>query len=234
MTRMSHPAGYLGVVLLTIALGGCGKTLVFGERSGVNIALRVNADRPPPVEVNIGLERQVGAIVPPTRVSRNNDPSGDAVSMFSGFQVESFDDPISIKPATAPKTAAGPFNVDVLIGTQFASGAAAVEIAKGDPDVVKQIVTVGDIPKLAGFSTDLFGAVSKARDGIRALGLEGRRCLAKDLNMKLPARNDPQADVTINRGLTDTLRQRANDTDLPPFQGLIDAAKTKMDKGVTC
>ncbi len=232
MTRMRHPAGYLSLALLTIALGGCGKTLVFGERSGVNIALRVNADRPPPVEVNFGLDRLVGVIVPPTRYSRNNDPSGDAVSMFSGFQVESFENPIEFKSISESGSPLS--KVDVLIGTQFASGAAAVEVAKGDPDVVRQIVTVGDVPKLAGFSTSLFGSVSKARDGIRTLGLEGRRCLAKDLNMKLPARNDPQADRTINRGLTDTLRQRANDTDLPPFQALIDAAKAKVDKGVTC
>lgn len=233
MNNARHRVGLAALGLVALTLGGCGKTLVFGERSGVNIALRFDTDRPPPVEVNIGLERRVGTIVPPTRYSRNNEPSGDAVSMFSGFQVESFDDPISIKPASAPKTASGPFNVDVLIGTQFASGAAAVEIAKGAPEVVASIVNVGSARSLGPVSAPVATLFDQASQSIRNLGPNGRRCLARALNIPAPATADTASDNRLNLELRKNLSTRKNEPDLQALLTVIDEATKTAAEG-TC
>jgi len=233
MNARRQPAALLSLALLTLALGGCGKTLVFGERSGVNIALRFDTDRPPPVEVNIGLERRVGTIVPPTRYARNNEPSGDAVSMFSGFQVESFDEPISIPTASVPTSAAGPFNVDVLIGTQFASGAAAVEIAKGDPGVVAAIVKVGSAQSLIPVSVRVASLFDQASVGIGNLTLNGRRCLARALGIPLPANSDTASDNTVNLELRKNLSTRKNEPDLQVLLQFIDQASKTATRS-TC
>lgn len=105
---------------------GCGKTLVFAERDGVNLAIRSNASSTPPLEVNFGLNRTIATIVPPTGES-NGKPDGDAVSMFAGFQVDN-----TIVPTK-------PLDADLKISTQFASGKAATTVAT-QPKVVAQIV----------------------------------------------------------------------------------------------
>jgi hypothetical protein len=115
-------------VAVSIAMGGCGTTLVFGERDGVNLAIRANASSTPPIEVNFGLDRVVTTIVPPAGESGGH-PVGEAVNMFAGFQVERYGDLDLNKPV----------GIDIQITTQFASGAAAVSVS-GNPAVVNQIV----------------------------------------------------------------------------------------------
>jgi hypothetical protein len=113
-----------------LLLAGCGRTLVFGERDGVNMAIRADAKTQPPVEVNFGLNRTVGTIVPPAG-EMNGRPAGEAISMVAGFQIERPTDIDLTKPLAA----------HLWISTQFASGDAASTVA-GNPTIVQQIVTL--------------------------------------------------------------------------------------------
>lgn len=115
----------LAAVGAAVSLSGCGRTLVFAESDGINLAIRMNPSSDTPVEVNFGLNRAVGTIVPPAG-QKSGKPDGEAVSMFSGFQV---DNTLDVKKV----------NADLQIDTQFASGQAAILIA-GNPKVVAQIV----------------------------------------------------------------------------------------------
>lgn len=120
------------IVTLFLAVGiagsvsGCGRTLVFAEREGVNFAVRASSTSASPVEVNFGLDRVIATIVPPAG-DKNGKPDGDAVSMFAGFQI---DNTLDVKK---------PLNANMQIDTQFASGNAAIAVAS-KPQVVAQIV----------------------------------------------------------------------------------------------
>lgn len=124
--RVATLAGTVGVVL---SLAGCGRTLVFAERDGVNLAVRANPSATPPLGVNFGLERVIATIVPPAG-QKDGKPSGEAVSMFAGFQVDATN--VNLKNT---------LNVDLTINTQFASGAAAERVA-GNPEAVAKIVSM--------------------------------------------------------------------------------------------
>lgn len=126
----------LAVVGVAASVAGCGRTLVFAEREGVNFAVRTNAASSTPIEVNFGLNRQVASIVPPAGEAGSR-PDGDAVSMFAGFQVDNTLD-VNNKP----------LNANMQISTQFASGKAAKAVA-GNPQVVAMIVDVASGAKLA-------------------------------------------------------------------------------------
>jgi hypothetical protein len=134
MTGRHHSFPHLMTLLWAVGIAasvaGCGRTLVFAERDGVNLAIRANASSSPPIEVNFGLNRTIATIVPPAGES-GGKPSGEAVNMFAGFQVEQ---------PTSPDLAK-PLDVDVQIITQFASGAAAKSVA-GNPTVVARIVNI--------------------------------------------------------------------------------------------
>ncbi|MGE3779407.1 MAG: hypothetical protein AB7F89_19625 [Pirellulaceae bacterium] len=123
----------LWAVGLAVSVAGCGRTLVFAEREGVNFAVRANPSATPPLGVNFGLERVVATVVPPAGQTKDGKPAGEAVDMFAGFQVDStglnFDKNL---------------DVDLSIDTQFASGVAAKNVA-GDPEVVAQIVTMREL-----------------------------------------------------------------------------------------
>jgi hypothetical protein len=111
----------LAAIAVAVSVAGCGRTLVFAERDGVNIAVRANATSAPPIEANFGLNRTIATIVPPAGQVGNNRPDGDAVSMFAGFQVDNTLDP------------AAPLKADLQISTQFASGNAAIAVANNPP-----------------------------------------------------------------------------------------------------
>ncbi|WP_299212029.1 hypothetical protein [uncultured Tateyamaria sp.] len=94
----------LGACCLTSA---CSDTLVYGERSGVNIAIRSDGAEGQPLEINTGLERHVMGYVPP------RDPAGgEAVSMIASFDLKR-------------KAGSTRFEDKVGIKTVFVSGAAA-------------------------------------------------------------------------------------------------------------
>lgn len=135
--RATPGASWLMPLLL---LAGCGQTLAFAERDGVNFSLRADGAVRPPLEINFGLNRNVGSVVPPT-AEASGRPRGEAVNMFAGFQVERFGTTQII----------GPLNIDLRIGTQFASGAAALAVAN-NPAVVRQIVTTRPIRVTEGFA----------------------------------------------------------------------------------
>jgi hypothetical protein len=121
----------LAAVGVAALVGGCGRTLVFAENDGVNFAIRTNAASSTPVEVNFGLSRAVGSIVPPAG-QKGGRPSGDAVNMFAGFQVDN-----SLVPDKK-------IDADLQIDTQFASGQAAVAVAD-KPKVVARIINPNSV-----------------------------------------------------------------------------------------
>jgi hypothetical protein len=122
-------------------VGGCGRTLLFAESDGINLAIKTNPSSSTPVEVNFGLTRTVGTIVPPAGGNKEavgGKPEGEAVNMFSGFEINNAVGPTkTIDPAK-------PIDVDLTVDTQFASGPAAKAVAD-KPRVVAQIVNVSAI-----------------------------------------------------------------------------------------
>ncbi len=101
MIRKSRIVGLiLGVrcMFILVIVSGCGQTLVFAERDGVNLAVRTDATASVPLEINFGLNRVVGSIVPPVSQTATQQsqpsvrPRGEAVNMFAGFQVDRFGD----------------------------------------------------------------------------------------------------------------------------------------------
>ena len=84
--RLHRTMTLLAAMGIAAAVAGCGRTLVFVERDGINFAIRANASSSPPLELNFGLDRVIATIVPPVGES-GGQPNGDAVNMFAGFQV---------------------------------------------------------------------------------------------------------------------------------------------------
>jgi hypothetical protein len=119
----------LAAIGASTAVAGCGRTLVFAERDGINLAVRADATSSPPIQANFGLNRTVGTIVPPAGQKKDGTPVGEAVSMFAGFQV---DNTVNVSKA---------IDADLTIDTQFASGKAAVNVAS-NPKAVAQIVNI--------------------------------------------------------------------------------------------
>jgi hypothetical protein len=120
--------GGLALALATCALTGCERTLVFGERTGANLGIKVDAAKSRPIEVNAGVKRDVIGIIPGTRQSA---PKGEAVNLFSRFG-------LLYEEGEAGRLFDGKWTVR----TAFASGAAAVAIAGGEqaPAAVAAIV----------------------------------------------------------------------------------------------
>lgn len=151
----------LWAVAAAASLAGCGRTLVFAERDGINLAIRANASSTPPIEVNFGLDRTIATIVPPVAESRGH-PSGEGVNMFAGFQVEQPTSPDLNKP----------IGVDVKIDTQFASGAAAKNVSDSPPLVARIVnvrgVTFQRTPEFVGKIKNrqqLIAAIDSLSDG---------------------------------------------------------------------
>jgi hypothetical protein len=159
LSRAPLAALALGVTLI---VAGCGRTLVFAERDGVNFAIRADSAAKPPLEINFGLDRVVGTVVPPAG-EQDGRPAGEAVNMFAGFQVQRYSD-LSLEK---------PVGVDLEITTQFASGEAARNVAES-PAVVAQIVklTGVTIPRSVVFAKTL-----KDRQTLLAevMGLKGNQ-----------------------------------------------------------
>lgn len=157
----------LVAVGVAASLAGCGRTLVFAEREGVNFAVRTNAASSTPIEVNFGLNRQIASIAPPTG-DGGDRPDGDAVSMFAGFQVDNTLDTNK------------PLNANMQISTQFASGKAATAVA-GNPRVVAMIVDVSSGARLAA-QVD-----SEIEIVIAAISCDGKKTIDRNLRDKLIA-----------------------------------------------
>jgi hypothetical protein len=113
---------------LLLALAGCGDTLVFAERSGVNLGTKVDPASSQPLEVNAGVKRQVVTVIPPMGKGGDGSsaPNGEAVNMFSQFEV-------------SRELRDGNFNDVTTIRNRFASGGAALAISS-KPDAVVAII----------------------------------------------------------------------------------------------
>ncbi len=126
----------LVVLPLTVALAvsGCGRTLVFVERTGFNMSVAVRPAETTPIDINFGLDRKVASIVPSAGSSTSQGQvDGEAVNMFAGFRAE-YD--VGSKGGVF-----FPLQSDLTIRTQFASGAAATGIAS-DAAAVAQVIDV--------------------------------------------------------------------------------------------
>jgi hypothetical protein len=139
-----HPAtrgGLAGLLVLaiTLALTGCGRTLVFAEQTGFNLSIIAKSSEATPLNVNIGLDRKVASLVPPIHEKTSqSEADGEGVNMFAGFKA-------AYDPGIGANQSAQPFAGDLRIRTQFASGQAAKAIA-GNPSAVLQVVNVSGEP----------------------------------------------------------------------------------------
>lgn len=119
----------------TLLFSACTDTLVYGERTGLNIAIRTDAPQGHPLEVNTGLQRRVVGHVPP-----RNSNGGEAITMLSSFNLK-----------RTPADNNNPLQAKVAIETSFASGKAA-KTAAGSTASVEAIFDrpgVTESPKLS-------------------------------------------------------------------------------------
>ena len=179
------------VALAVLTAGGCSRTLVFAEREGVNLAIRADATRSPPLEVNFGYKRDVGTTVPAVAEKQGSggapEPDGEAVNMISGFQVLSK----KIDPTK-------PTNVDLTIRSRFASGSAAINVAENAP-AVEAIATFMNSPVsgMSGADTALARLTPvQQRRAAASLGVSGLATLS---------------DAQVNDALRDRLGRARND-----------------------
>ncbi len=127
MTPLFRRAGLFACILGMAGLSaGCQDTLVYGESTAFNLAIHLNDNPQTPIEVNAGLKRHVGEMAPPVATSADEGTAvGEAVSSFSGFRLRYEEDPNSVLLG------------DLYIRTQFATGAAANELAGNPAQAVK-------------------------------------------------------------------------------------------------
>lgn len=103
---------FLTCTFLTL-LVACDRALVYGDRTGVNIAIKSDVAEGSPIEANAGLQRRVFSFVPPRGETADAKSEGDAVNMLGRFDLK------------RSEGEQGIFSDKVRIRTSFASGAAA-------------------------------------------------------------------------------------------------------------
>ncbi|WP_299410715.1 hypothetical protein [uncultured Roseobacter sp.] len=117
------------LLALGVLLMGCSNdALVYGERSGFNLAIRSDTAESAPVEVNAGLQRRVVSFVPPSNRDSEGNARGEGVTMISRFDLRR-------TPGQS-----GLFGDEVRIRTSFLSGRAATREDIATPKVVAQVV----------------------------------------------------------------------------------------------
>ena len=132
------------IASLIIAVTGCDRTLVYGERSGFNLGISVTPSENLPIEVNAGIKRRVIGIIPPTGEPQNGHVNGEAVNMFSRFDVQH------------EPSATGALFGTHTVSSAFASGRAATVIAESSNAekvvaaiVNPKVITLDNTPKVA-------------------------------------------------------------------------------------
>lgn len=123
---ISQTARNLMLAGLLALPAACDKALVYGDRTGFNLAIRTDAAEGHPLEVNAGLQRRVVGYVPPRKRDGSGAPVGEAVNMVSKFDLQ----------RTAGAT--GGLDDTITIRAAFASGQAAIKAAK-EPAAVARI-----------------------------------------------------------------------------------------------
>lgn len=198
---------------IALVLTGCGHTLVFAEQTGFNLSIIAKSSEATPLNVNLGLDRTVGSVVPPIHENTAQGlVDGEGVNMFSGFAAH-------YDSSTQPLTG------NLRIRTQFASGEAALGIA-GDPNAVVQVVNVSDIPLGALTPDSIRPQVLPLRRKIRGLSDPQILELAQELGLVKPNEtlSRPQAESRIGNEL-DLARQ--NVTDFGKFKQAVDKVAGK-------
>jgi hypothetical protein len=202
--------GFAGPLALAIALvlTGCGHTLVFAEQTGFNLSIIAKSSEATPLNVNLGLDRSVGSVVPPIHENTAQGlVDGEGVNMFAGF-------------AAQYDSATQPLAGNLRIRTQFASGQAALAIT-GDPDAVVRVVNVSDIPLGALTPDSIRPQILPLRRKIRSLSDPQIFELARELGLIKPneALSRSEAESRIGNEL-DLARQ--NVTDFGTFKDAVD------------
>lgn len=133
----------LSVIALSILLAGCADRLVMVERTGFNLSVAVYKDPATPLSVNAGLERRIVGVVPARKVQEskagnNSIAVEEPVSLLSGFDLQYTNPPATTTVGTPAQTR---FGGDLTIRTRFASGKAALLLAK-NPTAVNQLISV--------------------------------------------------------------------------------------------
>lgn len=121
--KLSPKTAFFMLTLGGLCLSSCteiqDRALVYGERSGVNIALRSDPAKALPVEVNAGVQRRVTTLVPPKSRNDKRRPTDEAVSLVSTFD-------LTYNNADAQK---GLFGGTTRIASIFTTGTAATALA---------------------------------------------------------------------------------------------------------
>ncbi|MGH6892157.1 MAG: hypothetical protein ACREEP_07855 [Dongiaceae bacterium] len=163
--------GLLSLIgLLTGLSAGCQNTLFYGEKTAFSMAIHLNDNPQTPVEVNMGLKRQVGEVAPPvaTQEEEGKDVAvGESVSSLSGFRLRYEENPTNVLLG------------DLYIRTQFATGIAATILA-GDPAQAIQVIKADFDRSEAFLAEDAQARVDKIVTGIG--GLDDASALALACN----------------------------------------------------
>lgn len=128
----------LFLAIATVAFA-CDRAIVYGDRTGFNLAIRTDVAEGQPVEVNAGLQRRVGGFVPPRKRDENGNAVGEAANLMSRFEL-------------TRKAGEGLGLADTIwINSAFVSGDAAVK-ASQNADSVASIfsapgIRVSDAPE---------------------------------------------------------------------------------------
>jgi hypothetical protein len=162
----------LPIAPLLLLLAGCNDTVIYGEREGFNLTISANESASSPIEVNAGLRRTMGALVPATSTTKVDNgqtrATGQAVSLLSGFD-------LAYEPGTV-----NIFGGRITIGTQFASGDAATTIG-GNVAAANQILGVTQ-PGIA--SPELQLRREKAAALVKELTVADQKRLADSLGLE--------------------------------------------------
>lgn len=189
-----------GLTVVATLGAGCTDTLFYGESTEFDLAIHFNDNPQQPLEVNMGLKRHVGQVTPPVATEQNEKGTaavGEAVSTLSGFRLRYEEDTASNNP----------LNNDLYIRTQFATGAAAAELAKNPIQAVKVIDARFDFVRDEAFAAPAAQArVEKILDRIKALDDSKALALACNPPVKsgkmaeLIAARDPTCRRATNAG----------------------------------
>jgi hypothetical protein len=119
---------------ITATISGCAQittqTMVFGERTGLNIGINVDPAKATPFEFNTGFRRQVVGIIPASKLNELGEADGEATNMISHFELE--------QPTDED---ANPFNEQIAMRGAFISGKAALELLTPDNETVNAVVS---------------------------------------------------------------------------------------------
>lgn len=224
-----HKHGQVTLAFLTLAalvLCACGDRAIYAERSGVNLKLAVNDSASLPVEVNMGLQRAVVAVVPARGEDADGNALGEAGSIVSGFDYRHGQD------------LALPLQADTTIKTTFLSGQAANDFTALDPDSVSaardaagitaKVAAVVEAAQIATLSPAEHAARTDLGAQVLALPEDRRRAFDADFAASFPAYglSEESEPAEYNDALFDLLTTSGNEQDIAALRIILQAAQS--------